>query len=63
MKKTLLLICIALAIILFATFGLLITKNTTNRLIKEENSEYEYYLDKTIYGTELTTIINKTINK
>ena len=63
MKKTLLLICIALLIILFSTFRLLITKNTTNKLIKEENSEYEYYLDKTIYGTELTTIINKTINK
>lgn len=63
MKNSLLLICIPLAIILFSVCGLLITKNTTNRLIKEENSEYEYYLNKTIYGTEVTTIINKAINQ
>lgn len=63
MKKTLLLICIPILIILFSVCGLLITKNTTNRIIKEENSEYEYYLNKTVYGTELTTLINKAINE
>lgn len=63
MKNSLLLICIPLAIILFSVCGLLITKNTTNRLIKKENSEYEYYLNKEIYGTEVTTIINKAINQ
>lgn len=62
MKKTLLLISIPIAIILFSVIGLLITKNTTNRLIREENSAYDYYLNKTIYGTELTSIMNKAIN-
>lgn len=29
----------------------------------EQNAEYEKYLDKEIYGIELATIINKTIDK
>ena len=63
MKKTFFVIAIPLAIILFSTIGLLITKNTTNRLLKEYNNTYEYYLEKEIYGTELTSIINKVINE
>lgn len=63
MKKTILAIIIPLAVILFSTMGLLITKNTTNRLKKEYNSTYEYYLEKEIYGTELTSLINKTVNE
>ena len=42
MKNTVLLISIPIMVIIFSICGLLITKNTTNRLIKEENSEYEY---------------------
>ena len=63
MKKTVLLIAIPIVVILFSVCGLLITKNTTNRLIKEQNSEYEYYLDKTVYGTDLTTVIGKAVNE
>jgi len=63
MRNTVLLISIPMAVIIFSICGLLITVNTTNRLIKEENSEYEHYLGKTIYGTELTTIINRAINQ
>lgn len=63
MKNSVLLILIPIAIIICSVLGLLITKNTTNRLIKEENNEYEYYLNKTVYGTELTTLINKAINE
>lgn len=63
MKKTLLLICIPIIIIIFSVIGLLITKNTTNRLVKEANSQYQYYLNKVIYGTDLTTLINKAVNE
>ena len=63
MKNTVLLIAIPITIIICSVIGLLITKNTTNRLIKEENNEYEYYLEKTVYGTEVTTVINKAINQ
>lgn len=63
MKKTLLLVSIPILVILFSTIGLLITKNTTNKLLKQENSKYECYLNRTIYGTEVATIINKAINQ
>ena len=63
MKKTVLLIAIPIVVILFSVCGLLITKNTTNRLIKEQNSEYEYYLDKTVYGTDVTSIIGKAVDE
>lgn len=63
MKNTLLLVAIPIAIIIFSVCGLLITKNTTNRIIKEKNSEYEYYLGRTVYGTDVTTLINKATNE
>lgn len=63
MKNWLLLILIPITIIVFSIYGLLVTINTTNKNIKKENSEYEYYLDKNIYGTEVTTVINKAINQ
>ena len=63
MKKTLLLIAIPIIIILFSICGLLITRNTTLRQVKQLNSEYEYYLGKQIYGLDLTTLINKAVNQ
>ena len=63
MKKTVLLIAIPILIALFYVVSILITTNNENRNIKRENLEYEYYLNKTIYGTDLTTAINKTINQ
>lgn len=63
MKKTILLIAIPIIVILCSVCGLLITNNTTIKNIKIANSEYEYYLDKTIYGTELATLINKAVNE
>lgn len=63
MKKTILLFSIPIGIIIFSLCGLLITKNTTNRLIKQENEYYEYYFEKEIYGTDVISIINKAINE
>ncbi len=63
MKKTILILLIPIAVIIFSTCGLLITKNTVIRRIKVENSKYEYYLGKTILGTEVTSIINKAIDQ
>lgn len=63
MKKNILLITIPIVVIIFSVLGLLITKNTTIKNIKRKNSEYEYYLGRVIYGTELTTVINKAINE
>lgn len=63
MKKNILLITIPIVVIIFSVLGLLITKNTTIKNIKRKNSEYEYYLGRVIYGTEVTTVINKAINE
>lgn len=63
MKKTVLIIAIPIVIILFSIFGLFITQKTTIRNIKKYNSQYEYYINKSIYGTELVTLINKVINE
>ena len=63
MRKTLLLITIPILILLIYVSGVLITKNNSNRIVKQENLKYEYYLDKTIYGTDLATIINKVVNE
>lgn len=63
MKKTILLFSIPIGIIIFSVCGLLITQNTTNRLIKQENEYYEYYFEKEIYGTDVISIINKAINE
>ncbi len=63
MKKTILILLIPIAVIIFSTCGLLITKNTTIKQIKQENSKYEYYIGKTILGTDVTSIINKAIDQ
>ena len=54
---------IIIVIIIFA-IGLRYNSYRTklNSLVKE-NAEYEKYLDKEIYGIELATIINKTMDK
>lgn len=58
-------------LILFTTIVIIVTiicvkyssyKNQYNNLLKE-NAEFEEYKDKEIYGIELGTLINKTIDK
>lgn len=62
MKKTILMIAIPIVIIICSMCGLLITRNNTIRNVKKNNSQYEFYKDKNIYGTELATLINKVVN-
>ena len=63
MKKNLLIIAIAVAIVIFSMCSLLINKNTTIKRVKQENSQYEIYVGKTIFGTEVTTLMNKAIDQ
>ncbi len=63
MKKTVIIILIPILIILFSIIGILRTKNTTLREVKNANMQYEYYLNKEIYGTDVATLINKAINE
>lgn len=63
MKKTVIIIAVPILIILLSIIGLIIEKDSMIKKAKSENREYEYYLNKEIYGTELTSIINKTVDK
>ena len=59
MKKIIILI-ICFVIIVLSTFGVkYINYRAERNKIKQDNLEYEIYLNKQIFGTELTTFINK----
>ena len=36
---------------------------TQNKEVKKQNLEYEYYLNKTVYGTEVATLISKAVDQ
>ena len=62
MKKTIiilvaLLICIMVAIIFFLN-----NIEAKQKMAKQFNLEYEQYLNKEIYGTDVGTILNKAID-
>lgn len=62
MKKLLLTLLLLFTMIIFSIYGLLINNKTKNSTLKNYNREYQEYLNKTINGTELATLINKVIN-
>lgn len=63
MKRLLLLMLLSITVILFSITGLLISLRINTEEVKKANQEYEYYLNKEIYGTEVTTLINKVIDQ
>lgn len=63
MRRLMLLILIPIAIILFSVVGLLVTLRSSKEATQKANGPYEYYLGKEIYGTEVTTLMNKAINE
>jgi preprotein translocase subunit SecG len=61
-KKTIIIFCIIFFTILLVVCVSL-TQNSENlATIKKENAVYEEYIDKTVFGTEVMTIINKAMN-
>lgn len=63
MKKTFLLITAVILIIIFTILGYIIQKREEQNKLISYNKEYEYYLNKQIYGTEVATLINKVIEQ
>lgn len=63
MKKTIIVILSILIIcVIVVTIG--VSENNKKIIkISQLNNEYEQYLDKEIYGTDVATIINKIIDK
>ena len=63
MKKLILLIFIPILIMLISAIGLAMNLKTTTEAVHKGNKEYEYYLGKEIYGTDVTSLMNKEINE
>lgn len=63
MKKSFLLILAILLIIVFIVLGTVLTKRTKYSQVEKYNKEYEYYLNKELYGTEVATLINKVVEQ
>lgn len=62
MKKTLIIVGIIFIIIMVLLSIFLINIKNQNRQLQQINSQYEQYINKEIYGTELATLINKSID-
>ena len=62
MKKNIVIISLILLIIIIICFIGLTLNSKTNRGIRQQNKEYEQYLENEIYGTEVVTLINKAIS-
>ena len=62
MKKIAIFFFIIIAIIALISYMYITYKMNYNQA-KKENIEFESYYEQEIYGTELTTIINKAIDK
>lgn len=62
MKRTLFAIIGTLLIIIITLSIMLVNTKSNNKKLQQVNAEYEYYLNRTIFGTELVTLINKAID-
>lgn len=62
MKKIIAIILCFVIVIISILIGKYYNYKQEYNKIKEENLEYEYYLEKEIYGTEVVTVINKAVN-
>ena len=61
-NKILIILITLFLIIILSIYALKISKENSSRALDNYNKEYETYLNKTIYGTELATLINKVVN-
>ena len=62
MKKIFIFVTIIIVIICIIAFQYNSYKRNQNA-IASENSEFDQYLDKEVYGIDLATIINKSVDK
>ena len=63
MKKSVLLICVILIVIIIICSVGIWSKIKKVKVQKQANIEYEKYLDKDLYGTDVATILNKATNE
>lgn len=63
MKKTFLILVIFIVVAFALVYGYLKRQENMHKQIYIQNLEYEAYLDKTVYGTEVATVIDKATNQ
>ena len=63
MRKQLVLLLVIVLIVIIIISTNIIQRQSEQNIIKKSNSDYEIYLNKTIYGTDIASIINKAINQ
>lgn len=63
MKQSFLLVLITIFIVICIICTVLINIRADQNAIKQENSEFEKYLNKEILGTELASLISKSVDK
>lgn len=61
MKKTFFILTAIILIVTFMALGFILQKRSNQDEIKAYNKNYEYYLNKNVYGTEVATLINKVV--
>lgn len=62
MKKNIIIISVILVIIISICLVKIKINTRINIGIRQENKQYEQYLNSEIYGTDVVTLINKAIN-
>ena len=62
MKKTIICLIIILVIITIVVVTCISENNRKISEIKENNQKYEMYLEKEVFGTDVTTVINKAMD-
>ncbi|MCI8482661.1 MAG: hypothetical protein HFJ27_06460 [Clostridia bacterium] len=63
MKKTMIVFSIILVCMIITICASIIQNKQNIASIYKENAQYEQYKDKTVFGTEVATLINKAINQ
>lgn len=61
MKKSFFILTAIILIVTFMALGFILQKRSNQDEIKAYNKNYEYYLNKNVYGTEVATLINKVV--
>ena len=62
MKKSLVFMILAAGIITAIIGGILLVRQFEANEAKKPNTEFEYILNKEMYGTDVVSIINKAVN-
>lgn len=60
--KKIIIFLIMVIIVVCGVFYMYVNYKATNQLTKNENKQYEQYIGKEIYGTELVSIMNKAMD-